>query len=104
MANIIHVTPAKLTSTAGTFETTGNEVRNLTTQMTNTVQQFSGRVWSGEAASSYVSKFNNLQGDINKLVQMITNHSQQLREIAREYETSETQNVSEANSLGSIIS
>ena len=103
MANIIRVTPSRLTQAAGTFETTAGEIKSMTSNMTATVAQLSGRVWSGEAGSAYVNKFNGLQGDINKLYQMITKHSAHLKAIAREYETKENENVSEANSLSSNV-
>ena len=103
MANIIRVAPAKLTSTAGSFETTAGEIKSLTTTMTSTVQQLSGRVWSGDAASAYTSKFNGLQGDINKLYTMIIKHSNHLKSIAREFDAKESENVTEANSLNSNV-
>lgn len=103
MATIIRVEPSRLTAAAGTFENTAGEVKNLTSSMTATVSQLSGRVWSGEAASAYTGKFNSLQGDINRLFQMIQKHSTQLKEIAREYQTKETENISEASNLSSGV-
>ena len=103
MANIIRVTPEKLTQAATKFEQTAGEVKSLTSSMTSTVQALSGRVWSGEAANAYKTKFNNLQGDINKLYNMINTHSTHLKSIAQEYKAKETENISEANSLSSNV-
>ena len=103
MANIIRVTPARLTQAAGTFESTAGEIKSMTSSMTATVSQLSGRVWSGEAGSAYVNKFNGLQGDINKLYSMVTKHSTHLKSIAREYETKENENIAEANTLSSSV-
>ena len=105
MANIIHVSPEKLTTSASRFEQTAGEIKSLTSNMTSTVQALSGRMWSGEAATAYKNRFNNLQGDINKLYTMVTNHANHLKQIAQEYKAKETESAAEANSLsGSIIS
>ena len=53
MANIIHVSPEKLTQSATRFEQTAGEIRSLTSGMTSTVQALTGNVWSGEAAAAY---------------------------------------------------
>ena len=100
MANVIHVTPAQLTSAAGQFQTTAGQIKSLTSTMTSTVEQLSGRVWSGEAATAYKNKFNGLQNDINKLYQMVTKHSNHLRDIATEYQNRENENKQAASSLG----
>ena len=103
MANIIHVSPEKLTQSAAKFEQTAGEIKSLTSNMTQTVQALSGRVWSGEASTAYKNKFNNLQGDINKLYTMVTNHGTHLKQIAQEYKTKETENVSESSNLSSSV-
>ena len=105
MANIIHAVPSQLIRAAGVFETTAGEIKNLTSNMTAIVQQLTGRTWSGEAASAYTNKFQSLQGDINRLYSMIHKHSDQLTQIAREFERTETENTSQSGSLsGSILS
>ena len=104
MANIIHVTPAKLSSTAAGFESAAAAVRNLTGQMTAVVRQLTGRVWSGEAAAAYVGKFNALQGDMDQMYNMIRKHSTQLQQIAKEFESAETANTAESGRLsGNVI-
>ncbi len=103
MANIIRVEPSQLTAAAGRFENTAGQIKNTTANMTQTVGQLSGRVWSGQAASAYVNKFNGLQGDMNQMFQMIQKHSNHLKEIAREYETKESENVAESGSLSSDV-
>ena len=103
MANIIHVSPEKLTQSASRFEQTAGEVKSCTSSMTSTVQSLSGRVWSGEAANAYKNKFNSLQGDINKLYNMITTHSNHLKQIANEYKTKETENIGESSNLSSSV-
>ena len=103
MANVIHVTPQKITQAAGKFETTASDIKTLTTSMTGTVQKLSGRVWSGSAATAYVNKFNGLQDDINRLYSMVNKHATHLKTIARDFEKTETESVSEVNSLSSDV-
>ena len=101
MADIIRVSPEKLISSAGVFETTANEVKSLTTNMTGTVQAMTGRIWSGEAQAAYTSKFNGLQGDINKLHQMIIKASTDMKTIANEFIKIEEQNKEQGSHLSS---
>ena len=104
MANIIHVSPEKLTQTASEFEQTAGEIKTLTSNMTDTVSQLSGRVWNGEASVAYRAKFNNLQDDINRLYAMVTIQAAHLKQIALEYKTKEAENAAEAGTLsGSVI-
>ena len=103
MANMIRVTPDKLTSASSQFLATAGEVKSLTSNMTSTVQQLTGNVWSGEAASAYTSKFNSLQADINKLYTMIKTHSEHLSTIAKAYGTGESENQATANALSSSV-
>ena len=103
MGNMIYAAPTKIISTAGNFEALAGEVKGLTSNMTATVQQLTGRTWSGEAAAAYVNKFNGLQGDINRLCEMIRKHSQQLIQVAREFETAETANAAEAAGLSANV-
>ena len=74
MNGTLKVTTSKLTSTASSFQSTGNQVKNLTTQMTTIVKSLSGQIWSGEAASAYIKKFDGMQDDISKIIKMINEH------------------------------
>ncbi len=103
MNGTLKVSTAKLTSTASSFNSAGNQVKNLTTQMTSIVKSLSGQVWSGEAANAYTRKFNGLQDDINKMIKMINEHVTDLQEMAREYEAAENTNISAASSLSSDV-
>lgn len=103
MAGILRVTPEKLQSTASSFEGTASTVNNLTQQMTSIVTGLSGQVWSGEAATAYVNKFNGLQDDMNRIYKMIQEHSTDLIEMAQQYIAAETANTEAANSLSSDV-
>ena len=103
MAGILRVTPEKLQSTASRFESTGGTIMNLTQQMTSIVTSLSGQVWSGEAATSYVNKFNGLQDDMERIHKMVQEHSKDLQEVAQQFITAENANKDLANSLSSDV-
>lgn len=103
MAGILRVTPEKLQSTASSFETTGSTIRNLTQQMTNIVTGLSGQIWSGEAATAYVNKFNGLQDDMERIHKMVQEHSKDLQEVAQQFIAAENANKELAGSLSSDV-
>ena len=103
MPGFLKVTPEKLISTASSFESQGSTVKTLTNQMVEIVTSLSGQVWSGEAATAYVNKFNGLQDDIQRIGAMITEHVTDLNQMAQEYQSAETANQELANSLSSDV-
>ena len=103
MAGILRVTPEKLQSTAASFESTGSNIMNLTQQMTSIVTGLSGQIWSGEAATSYVNKFNGLQDDMERIHKMVQEHSKDLQEVAQQFISAENANKDLANSLSSDV-
>lgn len=103
MAGILRVTPEKLQSTASSFEGQASQVQSLTQQMTSVVTSLSGQIWSGEAATAYVNKFNGLQDDMDRIYKMIQEHSTDLIQIAQQYMTAESSNTELANSLSADV-
>lgn len=103
MNGTLKVTPAKLKSTATSFQSAGNQIKTLTNQMTTTVKSLSGQVWSGDAATKYVNKFNGLNDDIQKMIKMINEHVQDLNDMASAYEKAEQANVTSAETLSSDV-
>lgn len=99
----LNVEPAKLENAATSFSNTGNTIGNLTKSMTQMVNQISGDVWSGDAANAYKKKFNNLQDDINKMIRMVNEHVEDLRNMANQYKTTEESNKALAQSLADNI-
>jgi len=99
----LKVTPAKLRSTASAFQSTGNQIKSITNQMTSIVRSLSGQVFSGDAASKYVSKFNSLSDDIQRMINMINEHVNDLNQIAKTFEDAERQNISAAEALTSDV-
>lgn len=102
MTGILKVTPEQLVSTANEFQSIGNTVQSLTSEMTNTVTGLSN-IWEGEAATAYVAKFNGLQDDIQRLHAMITEHVNDLTEMANVYGNAEKSDIDEIATLSSDV-
>ena len=95
MADLINVTPEKLKATASSFQQAGKDVKKTTSDMLQLVRGISSSIWSGEASSIYLGKFNGLDADIAK----IEEESQHLTTIAQEYQLAEEQNKQVAATL-----
>lgn len=98
MADLINVTPEKLKATASSFQQAGKDVKKTTSDMLQLVRGISSSIWSGEASSIYLGKFNGLDADIAKMCKMIE-ESQHLTTIAQEYQLAEEQNKQVAATL-----
>lgn len=98
MEGILKVTPEKLIRTSGEFAATGNQMKNLTSEMMSQVQGMKG-IWQGEAASAYGSKFSSLQTDMDKLYRMVQEHVKDLQEMAGEYQRAEAGSSQQGGSL-----
>lgn len=98
MEGILRVTPEKLVQTSGEFATTGNQMKNLTSEMISQIQGMKG-VWQGEAADAYGTKFNSLQTDMDKLYRMVQEHVKDLQEMASQYQMAETGNTEQGSGL-----
>lgn len=102
MTGTLKVTPEQLIATANDFQGTGTTIRNLTTEMTNTVTGLAN-IWEGEAASAYIAKFNGLQDDIQRLHAMITEHVTDLNEMANQYINAENTELDQIANLSSDV-
>lgn len=98
MADLINVTPEKLKATASSFQQAGKDVKK-TTWYASVSEGISSSIWSGEASSIYLGKFNGLDADIAKMCKMIEEESQHLTTIAQEYQLAEEQNKQVAATL-----
>lgn len=98
MEGILKVTPEKLIQTSGEFATTGNQMKNLTSEMISQIQGMKG-IWQGEAADAYGTKFNSLQTDMDKLYRMVQEHVNDLQEMAAQYQMAETGNTEQGSGL-----
>lgn len=103
MEGSLRVTPEQLESTATEFANKGTTVGQLTSQMTDLVNGLSS-IWEGDAAAAYTAKFRELDDDIQKIIRMIQEHSNDLNEMARVYREAETANAEEIQGLaGDVI-
>jgi WXG100 family type VII secretion target len=103
MEGILNVTPEQLISTATDFQGKGNTVSSLTSEMMSLVTGLSS-AWEGEAKTAYVTKFQMLEDDIQKMINMVTEHVNDLNDMARSYQEAESKNVEEAGTLsGDVI-
>ena len=102
MEGIIKVSPQLLTSTASGFGNQGTIINNLTTEMMNLITGLSA-TWEGDAATAYITKFRGLEDDIQKMIRMVQEHSQDLQEMAQIYAEADMANAEEANSLSADV-
>lgn len=103
MDGIIKVTPQELTNAANEFQSAGQQVKSATDKMIMMVSATKS-TWSGEAATAYNNKFNQLNDDMVKIYSMINEHVKDLTEMARTYQEAENANVEVASGLtGDII-
>ena len=102
MEGIIKVSSEKLSSAAGEFGTQGNTVRTITDNMLNLASGLIS-VWEGEAAQTYMRKFNELEDDMQRIFRMIQEHSEDLKEMAANYQNADRQNEEAAAALGTDI-
>lgn len=103
MEGILKVTPEKLIQTSGEFAATGNQIKNLTSEMISQIQSMKG-IWQGEAADTYGTKFHSLQTDMDKLYRMVQEHVKDLQEMAAQYQMAETGNAGQGSGLnGNIV-
>ena len=91
LTGILKVTPATLKSYATTFGTAAKDVNSLTNNMLNTVDCLC-RNWYGDASSMYLRKFNTLRDDMNRMHNMMHEHSADLQSMAQNYENAEDTN------------
>ncbi|MDO5411620.1 MAG: WXG100 family type VII secretion target [Lachnospiraceae bacterium] len=104
MTGTIKVSTSQLKSTANSFSSTGNQIKTITNQMTTLVNSLNGSIWSGDAATAYKKKFDQLQDDINRMIKMVNEHVSDLNQMAATMENVEKSNISLANSLsGDVI-
>ncbi len=94
----IMVSGAQLTSLASQFSSSASTVRSNTNNMLTIVSSMYS-VWKGNAANTYKRKFDSLRDDMERMYKMWTEHCEDLKQIAKNYETAETTNTSTFNGL-----
>ncbi|MCC8104028.1 MAG: WXG100 family type VII secretion target [Clostridiales bacterium] len=99
MTGTLKVDTATLRNVSSTFSSLNTEVSNLTAQMLTLISGINGAVWSGEAASSYQSKFAALDSDMTRIKNMIQEHVDDLVSMADEFDAAEEAAQTEASAL-----
>ncbi len=100
MTGILKVTPEKLITTASEFNSLGNKIRSLTSQMLQIVNSLSS-TWEGDAQKAYQTRFKALDGDMAQIAMKISEHVSDLNEMANAYKQAETANTSDISALSS---
>lgn len=103
MEGTLKVTPEQLRTTSSDFQSKGQQVSSLTTEMMDLVTSLSG-AWEGDASNAYINKFKELSDDIQRMIAMITEHTNDLNDMAASYDEAERRNVEAAQTLsGDVI-
>ena len=102
MEGYLKVTPEQLMKAADSFAQAGASIGSLTSEMMSIVNSLKG-IWQGEAAESYTGKFTGLEDDISRINNMITEHVNDLNEMARTYQAAEDASAQESAALLSDV-
>ena len=81
---------------------TSGQVKGLTEQMVSIIDSLKS-VWEGEAATTYNTKFHQLQDDMDKMYRMIQEHVKDLNEMAQQYISAENSNIDTGNALADNV-
>ena len=92
------VTPQVLKNTSSSFGQSNRSISSTTSSMMQKVNSLRN-VFEGDAASAYIQQFSRLQEDMTQISKKISEHVQDLQEMATNYEKSENQNVTKNKSL-----
>lgn len=101
MDGILKVTPEELITSATELSSINSQVSTITTAMLDKIRSITS--WIGEANTAYVAKFDTLEEEMTKIKLMIEEHSTDLTEMARNYQTAEETNIETAAALKSNI-
>lgn len=99
---IIKVDPQDLKKASGEFNSSKGDVKKLTSEMISLVKD-TANAWKGNAAQSYIKKFEDLQADMNKMDKMLEEHVTDLEKMAGVYEKAEAENAAMANKLDTSV-
>ena len=98
MEGTTFVTTEALRSTASEFNNAMVQIQNLTANMVDNVNGLAAN-FQGDAASTFLNKFNGFQDDISRLAAMVNEHVKDLNESADNFERAENKNIDSANAL-----
>lgn len=98
MTGNLRVTPEKMITASTQFQQSNTDVKNLTQNMMDIVNQLS-TTWAGEAATEYYNKLKGLEPDMQKLHKMIQEHTTDLQDMAKTFQEAERANLQTASAL-----
>lgn len=98
MTGTLKVTPDRLISASQDFARHDGLVNGVSQQMMGIVKSLNG-CWEGDAQRTFVTKFNSLQDDMDKIHALIHEHSTDLEQMGRNYQTSEAKNTQNISGL-----
>jgi len=98
----LNVNAQDLINTAELFSESGAEISSLTSEMMSLVTGLSS-AWSGDASSAYISKFQMLDDDMEKMLGMISEHVSDLEEMAANYLEGESFGIDQTESLSTDV-
>lgn len=102
MEGKILVTTEVLRSTASEFQGAMTQIQNYTSMMVEETNGLSAK-FQGDAATTYINKFNQLQDDIAKVADLVNKHVTELNEMADNYEASQGRNIDKAEALSGDV-
>jgi WXG100 family type VII secretion target len=90
MEGQILVTTQELMNTSSEFQARNTAINDTTGQMLTLARGLNSQ-WEGESATSFINRFNELEDDMQMINKMITEHVNDLQEMAAAYENAEQQ-------------
>lgn len=105
MANLNNLSVSQISelrTEANNVHEHASDLQQLTNQMFTLVDD-STQYWQGKAQASFQSKFDSLRDDMQRIYDMVEKYSQDLEDIATQYENAENENNDQASSLSSDI-
>ena len=91
MQGNILVTTQELMNASSEFQARNTAINDVTGQMLTLARGLLNSQWEGESATSFINRFNELEDDMQMINKMITEHVNDLQEMAAAYEKAEQQ-------------
>ena len=90
MQGNILVTTQELMNASSEFQARNTAINDVTGQMLTLARGLNSQ-WEGESATAFINRFNELEDDMQMINKMITEHVNDLQEMAATYEKAEQQ-------------
>ncbi len=90
MEGRILVSTQDLMNAASEFQARNTAINNITQEMLSLARGLNSQ-WEGDSAAAFINRFNELEDDMQMISKMITEHVNDLQEMAAAYESAEQQ-------------